>query len=269
MAETNPHALSAPSSKTNKLVVSFGLVSIPTRVSNAVADAKTHRSNFTAAGNPVGILKIDKVTGHLAGDLIAKAKATDGEWVELTDEEWAACTSIEGVRKGTAEVQHLIPLDAIGTVYLVEGVSFIRPDEGGEKPLALFFDALGQLGKAALVKHASRGQAKWSAITPDGHILRLRFAEEVRQAPAMPEPSHSDAELNMALALLESLPDEPPVLRDDGRTRTLAFLDAKQAGKTPDLTVPVQDAPVIDLMAALAASVDAANAKPAKVRKAS
>lgn len=100
-------------------------------------------------------------------------------------------------------------------------------------------------------------------------MLRLRFAEEVRQTPALPEPSHTDAELAMALALLESLDGEAPVLRDDGRTRTVAFLDAKQTGETPDPTAPITEAPVIDLMAALEASVQAAQSAKTPKRKAS
>ena len=79
-----------------------------------------------------------------------------------------------------------------------------------------------------------------------------------------------DAELELARQVIQSLEAEfdPSELRSDYRRDLRALLDAKTRGEEIAVPEPVEEAPVIDLMEALKASVAAAKKEPADASRA-
>jgi DNA end-binding protein Ku len=280
-SSTEAHRLaSQPNRSTNSLVVSWGLIQFPLSVySGLEATTGVKRSEFTAAGNPIGRKSYDKVTGgDVEGDVVKKFELAPGQWIELSDEEIAAATG--GTVKGQAEIASFIPLEAVGSTYVVEGVSQVRPSKIGsgrsskpnvaaDKAFALLCSAMRSRGVAALAKVALRGPARWVAITPDGDMLSLAFAESVRPRIPMAEAELSAAELALAEKLIDAVGVDTPVLTDDATPKVLAYLQAKAVSGEVKVAVEAPVAAVVDLAAALAASLEAtAPAKKARSRKA-
>ncbi len=208
----------------------------------------------------------NKSTGESveADEIVTKAMASSGELVELTDDEIAAIT---GDRDGQAPIETFIPLASLldGT-YVVESIQQIRAPKmkvgsrkvenvAGGKALNLLLQAMATEQVAALVKVALRSAARYAAILPDGRLAILAFAEQVRQPLPLPgEPS--EAEVQMALALVRSVGVSKPVLTDTTGAALQAYVDSKATGAEPVEVVEVASTePVIDLMAALAASL--------------
>jgi len=109
------------------------------------------------------------------------------------------------------------------------------------------------------------------AIRPKGDVLCLEtllFADEVVPAESLeglpgPDTEVSDRELKMAQQLIESLSTdfEPEKYRDEYRDRVLALIESKAEGQEIVAQPAVEEpAKVVDLMAALEASLAAAKA---------
>jgi DNA end-binding protein Ku len=86
-------------------------------------------------------------------------------------------------------------------------------------------------------------------------------AVEDLDVPTAADTEPSEREVNMATQLVESLtnPFEPSKYQDDYREKVLAMIEAKADGEiisAPE--APAEAAPVVDLMAALEASLAAA-----------
>jgi DNA end-binding protein Ku len=96
----------------------------------------------------------------------------------------------------------------------------------------------------------------------------MLFADEVvdtsdLEVPSAEKTKPSERELNMAKQLVESLsaPLDPSKYHDDYRDRVMELIEMKAAGQ--EIAVPAESAPaatVVDLMAALEASLAAARA---------
>jgi DNA end-binding protein Ku len=94
------------------------------------------------------------------------------------------------------------------------------------------------------------------------------FPDEIRpiaQVPNLPEAAVvNDKELTMAKLLIEQLstPFEPIKYRDDYRENLQTLISQKVAGEEVTLAPAKQENNVIDLMAALQASIEAAKPAP-------
>ena len=115
------------------------------------------------------------------------------------------------------------------------------------------------------------GKEKLCLIRPLGEALALetlfvqadvRDHAEIDEAVAGAELKKP--ELDLAKQIIDSLaaPFEPEELKSEYRESLRELLEAKLAGKEFELPVEAEPAPVVDLMAALRASVEAASAKP-------
>jgi DNA end-binding protein Ku len=277
------HALAEPIERGQDLVLTFGMVTIPVKLHGGIKAPETLRHGFVKRKDEyheTGSRPYDKVTGQTINrDEIVRMAETEHGWVELTDEELENAVTEAGCVKGEAEIVRCVPLEAIGKIYLPETYLHVRGatvKKGRtkmrvaaiDKALALLLDALAQKKSAAIFRVGE----KWAALLPDGRMARLRFADEVRQAPVLTKPMVSEAEVAMAVKLLDTLPDEPLVLRDDVGIKVQEYLSAKAGGSAvvpdeADFDDFTEAAEVVDLMAVLEASVEAATGKkkaPAK-----
>jgi DNA end-binding protein Ku len=151
-----------------------------------------------------------------------------------------------------------------------------------EKAYALLTQAMLRTNKVAIARFVMRTKQYLAALRPaagtDGPpvlvLSTMLYADEVVPADrldGLPDSNDadlvSDRELTMAQSLIDSLTAsafEPEKFHDTYRERVLALIDAKAAGETLSAPAPVESgARVVDLMAALEASVKAAKERRA------
>jgi DNA end-binding protein Ku len=128
--------------------------------------------------------------------------------------------------------------------------------------------------KVAIARMVLRTKQYLAAIRPMGDVLCLEtllFADEVVSPESLeglpgPDTEVSDRELKMAQQLIDSLSTdfEPEKYRDEYRERVLALIEQKAEG-AEIVAQPAVEEPtkVVDLMAALEASLAAAKANKA------
>ena len=246
-------------------------MSIPLSVYTGVEATRVERKEFIQAGDAlvsVGRSPIRKDNGEVVdnADVVRMAQADNGAWVELTDDEIAACTS----HRGLAEVVTFVRNSKVGE-YLVEDVKQVRPkkDKGKANPAAdkAFVLLLSVMEKAklhALVNVAMRGPARYALLDCKGNLFLVHSADQIRNRIDLPEATVSEQELALADALVGAIGISAPTLVDCTAPLVRTYVNAK-AGGAP--VVEAVEAPVIgaDIMAQLSASIDAAKAAKGSV----
>jgi DNA end-binding protein Ku len=229
----------APSRSTSTAVISFGLVAIPVSLYTATETTRVARKEFTADGHEVGRQQFDKETGEtLASDqIIKRAQATDGTWVDLTDDEVAQATT----PFDSAQVETTVPTAIVLSEYVTEKLYQIRPktEKKGtaaiERSFALFMKALALRDEAAIVRIPMRNNVpRIGAITGDGYLRILTFTDAVRSERPMPDVDLSDDELALANQLIDVIGGtDMPDTTDTTAAAIQTYVDAKANGATP------------------------------------
>jgi DNA end-binding protein Ku len=240
--------------------ISFGLVSVPVRMHTATS-SKELRFHFVQKDDlaPVGYDKVRKDTGeHVDPDDIVRAfEVEKGRYVPVTEED---------VGRLDVELTHSIDIcdfveaGEIDPLFYRQGY-YLYPQDGAEKPYALLVRALEETGKVGIAKVVIRNKQHLAALRPYRGALVLEtmyYADEVRE-PELPKlPSVRKAEVDMAKTLVGQLSEafEPDRYHDRYREQLLDLIRAKAEGE--ELPEPAEEAEgeVVDLMAALRASVE-------------
>jgi DNA end-binding protein Ku len=151
-------------------------------------------------------------------------------------------------------------------------LKLLEADGVGTKPYVLLRDALAKAGKAAVVKVALRSRETLALIRPVGEVLRLHtmlWPDEIRDDEFVRPPTDiavSEPELAMAEMLIDQLSGnfDPDAYTDTYREALEKVIEAKLDGvEVPEATDDGPRAEVVDLVAALRASVEAAKARRA------
>jgi DNA end-binding protein Ku len=141
------------------------------------------------------------------------------------------------------DATRFVPPHAIGNEWY-ERPYYLGPDDGDQNYFALV-EALRKSGLVGIVHWVMRGRDYTGALSTEGdHLLliKLRYAEEVVPARALPAPSGpalDPKELRLAKELISALEGkfEPAEFHDDYRERVLHFVEAKAKGKHPRLPI--------------------------------
>jgi DNA end-binding protein Ku len=250
--------------------ISFGLVSIPVKLFNAVSKKS------------VSFNQLDDRT--MSRIKLRKVSATDGTEVpdehiirgyELSKDRYVVVDPDEleqfmPVATRSIDLEEFVALEEIDPIYF-DSPYYLAPDKL-PKPYALLVKAMEQAGKVAIGRFVMRNKQYVAAIRAvDGTLVlsTMVYADEVVASSGIDELSTlddidiSDRELTMAEALVESLTAhfEPDKYQDQYRVQVLDLIERKAAGEQLDLPAPATALPpVVDLMAALEASVAAAKA---------
>jgi non-homologous end joining protein Ku len=259
-----------PTRATTSFTLSWGLLSIPVSAYTAVEETRVKRAEFIEVGEAivsVGRSPIRKDTGAVIdqADVIRKAQTTGGEWVTLTDDEIADCTADEA---GVATIVTFVPRRNVPD-YLPTGLYQVRPANLKGKPIpaaikatSLLFAAMRKRKVVALIKVSLRGPARYGLLDHEGNLTLVATHDQIRGARPILDVPHTDAEMDMALNLIDAVGTDHPVLRDETAPAVQTFVDAKGSGKAPVAAkpaVPLND----DIMAVLSASVAARKGKVA------
>lgn len=251
--------------------ISFGLVNVPVKLFSAVSPKDVRFHQLEASTNArVRQKRVSSVTGdEVPFDEIIKGYEVGPEtYVAITPEELAA---LDPKATRAVDIADFVDLDEIDPIYF-ERPYYLVPEKGGAKAYALLVQAMRKSNKVAIAHLVLRTKQYLAAIRPLGNVLVLETllyadevvpAEELEEVPAVDELEVSDREIAMAEQLIASLSTsfDPSRYQDTYRERVLELIEQKAAGQTISVPEPEEEpARVVDLLAALEASVAAAKA---------
>lgn len=263
--------------------IRLALVSIPVEIYSATKSgaAVSFRQIHEPSGKPVKYEKTVPGIGAVDHDDIVKGfELSKGNYVLLDDEE------IEAVKlesKRTLELVQFVDAGDIDVLYYAKPYYVVPADELAEEAYIVLREALRRTKKVGLGQLSLRGQEQLVALRPCGKGLvleALRYADEVNKAANYFRDvgnAKPDADL---LDLAETLIEKKSGAFDAGDFRNhyvdaierLVAKKAKAKGKRvlEDVEEPAdtgRGSNVIDLMAALKASVDGKKKAPAAAAK--
>ena len=170
----------------------------------------------------------------------------------------------------TIDLEEFVSLDEIDPVFY-DSAYYLVPEKAAVKPYALLTAAMDRSEKVGIGRFVMRSKEYVAALRPsDGKLVlsTMVYADELNDVDEFPEieaaasAKLSDKEIAMATQLVESLSAdfEPEKYHDTYREQLLDLIERKAAGEVQEAPAPVapEDSRVVDLLAALEASVAAA-----------
>ncbi|MBA2446329.1 MAG: Ku protein [Nocardioidaceae bacterium] len=251
-----------------KGTISFGMVTIPVKVYSATQERDiSFRQVHEADGGRIRYKRVCEVDGEEVpySDIGKGYELPDGRMVVLTDDDFA---SLPLPSAKSIEVLEFVPAEQIDPIYFAKAY-YLAADGVGSKPYVLLRDALTKTGQCALVKVAIRTRESLALLREREGALVLQtmmWPNEVRESDfAVPDSSIEirKQEGAMAESYIATLTAEfdPERYHNDYREALEQLVEAKSSG----LPMPESDdmdtgetAEVVDLVAALRASVEAA-----------
>ncbi len=251
-----------------KGAISFGLVSISVKLYSATEERdvsfnQVHRTD----GGRIRYKRVCQVCGEEVsyGDIAKGYELPGGEMVVLTDDDLG---DLPLSTSRAIDVLTFVPLDQVDPIYFAKSY-YLEPDKGATKPYVLLRDALGQSDRVAIVKIALRQRESLATLRLRDDVLVLEtmiWPDEVRQPDfgfLDEDVSVRPQELAMAESLIDSMAGDfdPTQYTDNYREALQQVIEAKVEGREIVEPVEAKDAQptgVVDLMAALRASVERA-----------
>ncbi len=250
-----------------KGAISFGLVSIPIKVYSATEERDvSFRQVHEKDTGRIRYKRVCEVDGQEVpySDIAKGYELPDGRIVVLTNED---LSQLPLPSAKSIEVLEFVPADQVDPLYFSKAY-YLAADGPGAKPYVLLRDALTKTGQCALVKVAIRTRESLALLRErDGALVlqTMLWPEEVRSSDfAVPADDISvrSQEVAMAESYIATLKGdfEPERYHSEYREALEELIEAKVSG----LPLPEQpedqgeSAQVLDLVAALRASVDAA-----------
>jgi len=243
--------------------VTFGLVSLPVRLfsaarSQTVSFNLLHKSDHSRIKNVVYCQAEDKAVPR--SELVKGYEYEKDRYVIVEDEE------IKKVAPKTSRVMEILEFveaKDVDAIYL-ESSYYMAPEEGGEKPYALLFEAMRKSGFYAVAKIAMHNREHIVILRPGERGILLHtmyYADEIRKVDEFRTDTSlvNEKELGLASMLIQSLADkfQPEKYKDTYRDNLEQMIQTKLAGRKVVEIAPPPVAPVIDIMEALKKSLEA------------
>jgi DNA end-binding protein Ku len=251
-----------------KGAISFGLVTIPVAVYPATEEKSLKFNQLH--DEDMGRIRYKRVCAidgeEVDFDHIVKGYEVEKDrYVVLTDEDLDA-VPVESSR--AIDIQQFVALDEIDPM-LFKKSYYLVPDETGAKAYALLRKALAEENKVGIAKVSFRDKEHLAALRFKDQVFVLEtmfWPDEIRAAEFDTVDSDEKVrgnEVDMAKALIDNLtePWNPEQFKDEYREALLGIVEKKDAGEPIEALEEAAPARVVDLMAALKASVDAAKKK--------
>jgi DNA end-binding protein Ku len=258
--------------------LSFGLVSIPVGLAPATKPAArssdiSFRMLHRECGTPIKQKRWCPVHDReLAPDEIVKGwEVAKGQFVVVEESEIEALERSSDSR--AIEITRFVPSEEVDPIYY-DRTYFLVPAAAAaaRRPYVLLLAAMRETGMAAVGRYVQAGKEKLCLVRPKGDALALEtmfLAEDVHSqaeiGEAVAEVEIKDGELDLARQLIAGLAgdfDPLELLQSDYRRDLRALLEAKLEGQELKLPEePEVEAPAVDLMEALRASVAAAKTR--------
>ncbi|TNJ66778.1 Ku protein [Paenibacillus hemerocallicola] len=253
-----------------KGAISFGLVHVPVKMFSATEDKDISMKYIhKACGTPLSYVRTcQHCEQAVEWEQISRGYEYEpGRFVLFEKEE------LDALSEASKEIKILdfVDLKEIDPIYF-QKTYYLAPGETGSNAYSLLLEAMRQSGKIGIAKVSIRSKSSMAAIRVIEDCIAMEtifYPDEIRsitQVPNLPEnPAVNDKELTMAKMLIEQLstPFEPGKYKDDYRDKVMNMIQQKVAGEEIRVAPEAPKTNVIDLMAALQASLEAA--KPSSV----
>ncbi len=252
--------------------IAFGLVSVPVKLYSAADTSGSISFNWIHkdCGSRLKQQYICAKEGTAVerDDMVKGYEFTKGQYVLFSPEELKA---LEEQGTSTIDIAEFVPADQVDPIYL-DRTYYLGPDKGGDRAYHLLSAALKETGLAALARYAARGKQYLVLVRPkDGGLVmeQLHYADEVRSFDEVPlgRGDVKKEELKLATQLVKQAATDtfdPTPFKDEVRERVLDLIQRKVEGEDiTEIAAPEPQAQIIDLMAALKASLARNEGKPA------
>lgn len=253
--------------------ISFGLVTVPIQMYSASETSGSVSFNWIHKG--CGSRLKQQYICQREGVKVERDEMIKGyefakdQYVLFSPDELKA---LDEVGTNTIEITEFVPADKVKRVY-IDRPYYLAPGKGGDRAYRLLAEAMRQTNLSAIGRYAARGKQYLIMLSPmeDGMVMeQLHYADEVRPMSEVPIPAGEvkENELKLAINLVEQLKTDefhPENYRDEVRDRVLDLISQKIEGQ--DITAAPEEAPaaqIIDLMAALKASLEKVDTPAAK-----
>ena len=253
-----------------KGAIQFGLVTIPVKlylateskgVSFNMLHSECHGRIQMKTYCPTDDVFIER------GDTVRGYEVSPGQYVVVTDSDLAS-VPLKTVR--SIEIEQFVPIAADGeATRFVKQAYYLEPDPIARKAFYLLKQVLAERGLRAIAKIVLKDREQLASLDPLASTMLLStlyWPDEIRSTAelALPEPDVQikPAERAMAEQLIDAMTGEfnRSAYHDEYREALVAIVESKAAGAEIAQPAAAPAADVIDLMAALEASVAAAKA---------
>ncbi|HEY3164465.1 MAG TPA: Ku protein [Candidatus Limnocylindrales bacterium] len=269
-----------------KGAIQFGLVTIPVKLYVATESSYTIRFNMLHEKDlsriqmktwcPVEdepISRTDTVKGY---------EYSPGEYVVITDEDLEK-VPLKTIR--SIEIEQFTKADdeESAKTRFVKQAYYVEPDKIGRKPFYLLRSVLQEEGLKAICKVVIKDREALASLDPFAETMlltTLHWPDEIRSTEELDLPAEDydfkPAELAMARQLVSAMTGEfnAAEYKDEYRDALMEVIESKIEGhEVKAVEQPEETGKLVDLMAALEASVNAAKAarsgeKPVSVAEA-
>jgi DNA end-binding protein Ku len=259
--------------------LSFGLVNVPVGLFPATQDKAIHFNQFeSGTSDRIRYKRVNERSGEEVpqAQIVKGYDLGGGEYVMVTDDELSAA---DPERSRTIGISDFVDASEIDPLYYRAGYYLAPQGEGAQRAYALLRHAMAAEGKVAVANLVMRNKEYLVTIRPDGpeDVLVLQtmfFPDEVRsteeQLPNLPHAERFDErELAIARQLIDAMSASwlPDNYHDTHRERVQELVESKRDGREIVVEAPAPAPRVVDLMAALEASVKAAGGPRAATPK--
>jgi DNA end-binding protein Ku len=256
--------------------LSFGLVSVPVKAYSAVHDHNVHFHQLQKkTGARIKYEKVSAKTGRAVDseDIERGFELAKGKYVVVDTDELDA---LRPRTTRTVDIIDFVDLAAVDPIYY-DHTYWLAPDgDAAERAYRLLVAAMESAQRAAIGTVVMRNKQYLAAIRPlDGALAMstMRFADEIvprKKINGIPAARSKPAakELKLATQIIDSLAAEwdPKRYHDTYTEELRGLIERKAKGEelTVDDTEEEPSGKVVDLMAALQASLESGGRRPAK-----
>src|SRR6478609_8383228 len=228
-----------PARSIGTATISFGLVSIPTKLyttnetSGDISFNMLHEADGARLKQQYICTKCNEVVDR--EHTVKGYEHAKGQYVVFSAEELKA---LDAVATQTIALEEFVPASAVDPLY-VEKSYYLGPDKGGERAYKLIRDAMLETGLVGVASYSARGKQYVVSLRPfhEGLILhQLRYAKQIIQQIAH-ETFSADK------------------YKDEVQERMMELINQKVEGQEITIAPEAPAGKVIDLMEALKASL--------------
>ena len=245
--------------------LAFGLVNIPVGLYAATEDRTVHFNQFQRdTSDRIRYKRVNERTGaEVPFKEIVKGREVDEDtYVLVTDDE---LESVEPGRTRTIDITDFVDLSEVDPIYFQKTYYLAPRGDGADRSYELLHQAMSATNRVGIATLVMRSKEYLVAVRPQEKILALEtmyFADEIRDPVEGTgyEPTGRTAkprEVTIARQLIESMTTDwdPERYHDTYRERVEELIESKREGHSVVFEQERPKSNVIDLMAALEASV--------------
>jgi DNA end-binding protein Ku len=242
--------------------LTFGLISMPIRLfsgarSSGISFNMLHRDDLQRVKQQYYCPADNRVVER--SEIVKGFEYRKDEYVVIDPEE---IKKIEPKTAKTMEILEFVKAGEVDPVYF-ESSYYLLPEEAGRRPYALLTKALEESEYVAIAKLTMHNREYTVFLRPHegGMMLHtMYYEEEVKKVEGFgaPDVELKDSEVKVAHQLIEALAAkwEPEKFHDDFQENLKKLIQTKlEGGEVAEVEQPKKLAPVVDLMAALKASL--------------